>query len=539
MHINIISRDAYKRNNRILGRLAQSLADDTGWAISNTPDPTADLNYFFPYLEVLNHLDFTETPTAAWFTHKDTYQKGKAELWDKAARAVHLRTTTVRQNMSGLSEFGSTVLVTPPLDRDKFKPNSRRVPADVPVVGTSGWVYQGGRKGAGLLKKLANSKLPIHLVACGHGWPVRCHEIPWEKLETFYQGLDLYVCTSLLEGVGYGPLEALACQVPVVIPYGVGVFDDLPMMPGIFRYQPGSINDLKKAVVEAISVEYRPEDRQALREAVAGYTRQGWAEAHQKAFETLIDPPRPVEELPDWRGNSGVYYVAFGKPSRNMARQAIPSFKEYVPDVPAAFVSTKPLEAGEDVFIKQPDKDIGGRIAKIKMYDLAPKDWHYVLYLDADTEIVEDVSVLFQFLADGWELVICKNPGKYHMLREMVRPDNKDEADYTFATVGKVALQLNGGVLAFRRNERVKRFFDLWIEEWNRWGKRDQAALHRALWRQPLRVYVLGNEWNTVTRYDDPAITAGILHYPTTARRWTGRIDGRLDSEEAWQAVQR
>jgi hypothetical protein len=77
------------------------------------------------------------------------------------------------------------------------------------------------------------------------------------------------------------------------------------------------------------------------------------------------------------------------------------------------------------------------------------------------------------------------------------------------------------------------------MDEWNRHGKRDQAALLRALWRVPVRLAVLGNEWNTVTRYYEPEMSAGILHHPMTARRWEGVIHGRLDSTEAWRMVKK
>jgi hypothetical protein len=48
---------------------------------------------------------------------------------------------------------------------------------------------------------------------------------------------------------------------------------------------------------------------------------------------------------------------------------------------------------------------------------------------------------------------------------------------------------------------------------------------------------VLGNEWNTIIRYDPKERSAGIVHYPMTARRWRGVLHGRSDSPEAWQAV--
>ncbi len=276
-----------------------------------------------------------------------------------------------------------------------------------------------------------------------------------------------------------------------------------------------------------------------LRALTEPYCLANWRTDHERAFEDFMWQPRKAERLPKLKkGASGIYCVAFGKPSRNMAKKLIPSVKKHMPDVSVCLVSDQPLGAGEACFVERPDRDVGGRIAKIEMYAHAPEGWRYVLYLDADTEIVADVSVLFRFLADGWELVICKNPGKYHSLAMMGRPDNQAETNFTFEALrGRDLLQLNGGVLAFRRCPNVERFFDLWLEEWNRYGGRDQAALHRALWRQPLKTYVLGNEWNTVVHYDDESITAGILHRPQTARRWKGKIKGRLDEESAWKSV--
>lgn len=160
------------------------------------------------------------------------------------------------------------------------------------------------------------------------------------------------------------------------------------------------------------------------------------------------------------------------------------------------------------------------------------------MYLDADTEITADISFLFDLLADGWEALFCVNPAKYALVREMNRPDNKEETKKTIDLLGSdEILQLNGGVFGFRRNENTARFMRAWHQEWAKYGARDQGALTRVLYTQPIRVYVLGNEWNTVTRYIPPERTAGILHYPMQARRWKGRINGRLDGTEAWAAV--
>jgi len=142
---------------------------------------------------------------------------------------------------------------------------------------------------------------------------------------------------------------------------------------------------------------------------------------------------------------------------------------------------------------------------------------------------------------DGWDMVICRNPAKYHVAYEMRRSDNADETDATLEYIGCAELlQLNGGVFSFQRNTRTQGFFAAWHAEWERWGKRDQGALLRALHDHPVYMYVLGNEWNTVMRAGYPPgreNSAGILHYPMTARRWRGKVVERSDSPEAWHRV--
>lgn len=528
MKIHIVSKEA--NPERILSRLAATLAHETGWSLGRTPRGDVDLNYFLPYLDY----ESVQTGTAAWFTHFDARSDRKAELWQQVAAAVDLRTTSTMSYAEALAAVGPVVKVPPPLDRQAF------ALADLPdeiSIGVSGYVYQDGRKGEDLIRRLYGDNRKLNWQATGRGWSIPTRSVTTDQLPAFYQSLRLFVCASRIEGVPYPPLEALACGVPVVIPRGVGLLDDLPDLPGITRFDTGDYDSLKEAFEQALN-QLGDVDREALRAATEPYTPSAWARAHEHAFEALLNPPA-VEVLPDWRGCAGAYYVAFGAPARECALNAISHWHERMPGVPTALVSDAPL-GPEDVFVEQPDADIGGRIAKISIDELAPVDWRYVLYMDADTEVVADVGFLFQALVDGWELVICKNPSRFHVIREMKRPDNGDECDLTFDALGSDELmQLNGGVFAFRRCERTARFFRRWRTEWERYGKRDQAALLRALYAEPLRVYVLGNEWNTVVRYDPAERTAGILHYPMEARRYAGHFNARLDSPEAWKQVRR
>ncbi len=544
VRVNIVL-GKYDNQQRIMPRKARVLADATGWSIARQADPSADLNYFFPYLERKGPV---EGITAAYFTHReDKRRQAKADHWDRVARAVNLRLTSSQHNLPYLEPFGRTVRVIPPLDREKFciveRPAHGR-----PVVGTSGYVYPGARKGEDLIAYLRESKTGrgCTWTASGRGWPIPTRGWLWEEMQQFYQGLDVYVCASRIEGVGYGPLEALACGVPVVIPWHVGMFDELGDSPGIVRYRTGDAVDLERALGEALEVKAEPEE---LRSHTEMFTAERWVADHVQAFAELMQPSsteartaeaEPVRVLPDWRGHSGVYLVAFGEPSRRCARKCIEALKRHNPSLPVMLASDKALDAGEDMLSRQAEVDVGARAAKLNVYEATPAEWEYVLYLDADTEPQGPLDSIFAWLADGYEWVQCKNPQRFAVAQHMVRPDNHAECEAVFKLWGSdQMMQWNGGLFGFRRCQRVREFMSLWHQEWQQTGGRDQPPLLRALWQYPLRALWLTNLWNLDPKYYDPQMVsrAAVLHYPQTGRRWSGLIHGRTDSPEAWAKV--
>ena len=214
-------------------------------------------------------------------------------------------------------------------------------------------------------------------------------------------------------------------------------------------------------------------------------------------------------------------------------------------DYPIALISDEPLGIETD-FIYHEDSDIGARSIKTRLYDLVPENWQHILYLDADTEIVNDVSILFKWLQDGFDFLICTNPTNYKTLQSGARPDNVDETEFTVHQLGNgEVVQPNGGVFGYTRNETTKAFFESWHTEWQRWGKRDQHALLRAMKQHPMKWLLLNNQFNTIiksdgTRYGNLPVedTAGIYHYVMQARRWAGIVDGRLDSDAAWKKTE-
>lgn len=528
-------------SDKILARLACVLAANTGWTIGKFPDQNVDVNYWDCYINYAEkYCGYKKTKTAAFFTHYDTVLPEKEDWWTAAARAIDLRITSAPQYAGVLSALGKTAIARPALDRAAFGIETRP-PTAPPTVGLSGFVAKltYHRKGADLVERLAQSDFAhkLRLVATGMGWPhVKTVERAIGELPHFYHSLDVLLCASRVEGIPMPPLEALACGVPVVIPRGVGLLDELPDIAGVWRFDPGDYDGMLDALDNALA-NIGNANRSELRAATEPYTAENYVDDMTRAFESILFSTTRPEKCARTDGGEGVIYVAYGKPSRECAVKAITSFKAHMPGIPVALLSDSPL-GPEDIFIQHPDTDIGGRGVKTSIYDLAPADWKRVLYLDADTEVIADIGFLFQVLCDGWDFVICKNPGKFHVVRQMIRPDNKDECEETFKLLGSDELiQFNGGVWAFSRNERTAALMRGWHDEWNRYGKRDQAALLRALWAHPVRLYTLGNEWNLVENYDSRDKCAGIMHYPMTARRHVGIVSGRLDSDEAWGKV--
>lgn len=527
MDVHIVVRNLHA--DRVLGRFARYLIERNGWTASEKPRINADINYWFPYFEWYRHRGFKGTKTAAFYTHLEPNSKG--DVYRQTVDKVDL---CIAMNAMQKEHFDG-IQIPLPVELDHFRVSP--VP-DRFTIGFSGFVYKSGRKGeklaARLVKDLENQ---ANFIASGKGWPCRTIGYSWTDMPKFYQSIDLYVCTALIEGGPMTTLEALASGRPVVIPRGVGIHDELPDIGGIWKYDAGNYKDMRSKVELAMRNHFSPS---GLRKVVEKNTVQAWCDGHMRAFEHMLYDLPKESKLPGWLDKCGIYLVAFGEPSKKCAVQCIQAIRHRMANIPIALVSDEPLNAGETHFIKSQDKDIGGRIAKLNVYNLAPAEWDYVLYLDADTEPKEHLGTLFQILQDGWDAIICKDMAKYHIISQMVRPDNKDETAATIQEVGTgQGLQYNGGVFAFRRCERVKKFFESWVTEWQRWRKRDQGALLRALYKNPVKLYVLPNHWNASDRYPLPDGKIAILHHNTQARRWDGLINGGLDSREAWDAVRR
>ena len=173
---------------------------------------------------------------------------------------------------------------------------------------------------------------------------------------------------------------------------------------------------------------------------------------------------------------NGVIYIAIGNNAQSEAALSVKSLKRHN-DLSVTVIDDFD-QAGK-----------GARWAKLNIDQLV--DYDRVLYLDADTRIHGDVTNGFKIL-DDWDMAITtsENQGV-----EVFRHVKSGERLQTIREVGYIPLQLQAGVMFFHR-QRCAKLFETWRQEWQRWQDQDQAALARALSKQPVRVWLLGREWN-------------------------------------------
>lgn len=129
--------------------------------------------------------------------------------------------------------------------------------------------------------------------------------------------------------------------------------------------------------------------------------------------------------------------------------------------------------------------------------------WDKTLYMDADTRVRRPIDAIWEIL-DGWDMcaVPTANHGENGAMRHIfmdgtsIYEDGLEERNTTIAEVGWPYCGYQGGLMGFVKNERTRRFFERWRQEWQRFRDQDQPALARTLRACPVRVFPLGREFN-------------------------------------------
>lgn len=241
----------------------------------------------------------------------------------------------------------------------------------------------------------------------------------------------------------------------------------------------------------------------------------------------------------------GVIYMAWGENAVRQAEESIWSLRRQERGMPVMVVGD---EAAESHFLKVRQvqfqrvdvnpfnenrskgfKFLAGRIKPL-LAGISP--WDQTLYVDADTCFKRSPMVGFSLL-DRWDVVIAETQTR-SLAPGVV---GEKEARATAAEIGsEQILYHNSGMIFWRRNERTDRLFDLWSEEWLRYGDWDeQVALLRALIGSEAVFLTVPYTWNCHTSKE-----AHLLHHwfgAGNARTEMRRFSARSQQREARKMV--
>lgn len=186
----------------------------------------------------------------------------------------------------------------------------------------------------------------------------------------------------------------------------------------------------------------------------------------------------------------GAIYVVYGENARREAIESIRSLRRILPDLPIQVVSDAEFDGERTALF--PRRDAGARWSKLNLDKLSP--FECMFYLDADTRVRADPSAGFEMIENGWELAIAYS-GRQGP--DVIGNVNRDERMATIEELGGIDfLGLQAGVMFVRWCQAMRRLWQCWREEWERYQGEDQAALLRALHRAPVKLALLGWPWN-------------------------------------------
>jgi L-ascorbate metabolism protein UlaG (beta-lactamase superfamily) len=194
-----------------------------------------------------------------------------------------------------------------------------------------------------------------------------------------------------------------------------------------------------------------------------------------------------------YSAHNGVAYIAIGENAESEYVISLSSFQKYN-NLPIICYTTK--QANASIFNAAYTPAQISRIAKLTLFQWS--NFENTLYLDADTRVFGDITAGFAILDDGFDLVIAASNNQGSDLFWHTTPEDRA---YTFNDMHtRDMLQLQAGMFFVARNDRTLALFDTWLHEWERFKTQDQAALIRALRKNPVKIHLLGRAWNDSRR---------------------------------------
>jgi len=229
----------------------------------------------------------------------------------------------------------------------------------------------------------------------------------------------------------------------------------------------------------------------------------------------LDDDPHPSMVIPELKnmGDTGIIYISFGKTSAEDAAKSLASIRKQNIDLPAISIGSYPVPGTEFIswrghtpWVDNPEIHEEFFAGYVKPFIPEYTPFKYNLYLDADTKILDDITLGFQYLREN---DVCVTDSRRWYVEQLYTEENADgkdstavrnERDYTIKHLNNPHTKLiNTGVIFFKAGYATMTLFQNWYKEWQRFALWDeQLAMLRAMYNcsKTVKIIRLPAIWN-------------------------------------------
>lgn len=252
---------------------------------------------------------------------------------------------------------------------------------------------------------------------------------------------------------------------------------------------------------------------------------------------------RMIQSIKVVPADAGVIYMSFGEKAANLIRRSLDTLVRHSGSLPAVVIGDTKLDGvpfipwrGESPFDSDQKVNFQFRAGRVKPYFYELSPFQRSLYLDADTEILQDIRGGFGYL-NNYDFAVAQERhsilGLYNTEKGRWHHDmeEREKTIEEFGGIGHFPF-INSGVFFWKKNERTQALFENWAREWLRFQQWDeQAALLRAINKTLVKVLVLSESWNFPIR-DAPMRRRGdqspvILHLYGRGRARTNHVQDK------------
>jgi hypothetical protein len=182
----------------------------------------------------------------------------------------------------------------------------------------------------------------------------------------------------------------------------------------------------------------------------------------------------------------GVLYIAFGECFMKELTFSAESLKKYNPELHVTVFTDKPFECK---FVDSVEiMEVRHLRPKIDYIKFTPYD--QTIFLDTDTIINHSLDDLFGIL-EKYDMALVHDLARKRKKFKDTIPEY-GAIPYSFS-------EINTGVIAFKKNEKVIKLFEAWRENFYKYYQVvpwDQPSFRISVWNSDVTMYVLPPEYN-------------------------------------------